>query len=293
MKPNFFIIGAPNSGTTSLWYLLRQHPSIYLPDIKEPRFFSSKDFKNNLETYEDLFKEAKQEHAVGEASVNYSETHIWPKVPRRIANYNSQAKIIYMVRHPLERIESCWKQALSSGHWKKRFYTDKKMPLDFNQAVREYPHMLGTTKYWKHLSAYRDYFSDKQIKLLFFSDFIENPSVQLETCCEFLGVDGTFIFENADTPRNATANKKMERPLIVKIKQLKIIEMVKKVLPDAWKSYLDKNFLSKPVPCEVDWNGETKKWVLIQLKGDIQKILKYGNKPTNYWKFNYDLQSLS
>ncbi len=40
VKPNFFIIGAPKAGTTSMWDLLRRHPDIFMPRLKEPAFFS-------------------------------------------------------------------------------------------------------------------------------------------------------------------------------------------------------------------------------------------------------------
>jgi hypothetical protein len=73
-KPNFFILGAPKCGTTSLWSWLRAHQDIFMSYVKEPNFFNSDDNLgiSNLTDYEELFRGASVSHAaVGEASVWY------------------------------------------------------------------------------------------------------------------------------------------------------------------------------------------------------------------------------
>jgi len=286
MKPNFFIIGAPNSGTTSLWYLLKQHNEIFMPEIKEPRFFSRQDYNENWKEYIKLFQDVSNEKAIGEASVNYSETHIWPEIPSRVATHIPKAKIIYIVRHPLRRIESCWKQALSSGHWKKIFYTEQLMSLDFSEAVRSYPHLLGTTRYWTHLDNFRKYFCDNQIHVIFFEDFINNTGYELKKCCNFLKVDSDFKFRDINKPINSAKNKKMDRFLLYNIKKKNIIEKVKKIIPRRIRVEIYNNLIKKSVPQNVHWNEEIKKWVLEQLYCDIKSILRYGSKPNDFWKFD-------
>ena len=76
-KPDFFIVGAPKCGTTSLYYYLRQHPQIFMPDYKEPHFFGkdlnkiSDEFIYDEIKYLDLFKDAKPDQKIGEASTFY------------------------------------------------------------------------------------------------------------------------------------------------------------------------------------------------------------------------------
>ena len=73
-KPNFFIIGAPKCGTTSLATWLSGHPNVFMSAVKEPHFFNTDDrrFISTLEAYENLFRAASSDHcAVGEASVWY------------------------------------------------------------------------------------------------------------------------------------------------------------------------------------------------------------------------------
>jgi hypothetical protein len=91
-KPNFFIAGAPRSGTTALFYFLKQHPEIYMSGLKEPYYFCS-DFHEESDhfhqtelrfpirtekTYLKLFQDAVHEKTVGDAtrdSLSLFETH--------------------------------------------------------------------------------------------------------------------------------------------------------------------------------------------------------------------------
>ena len=71
-KPNFFIIGAPKCGTTSLASWVSEHPSVYMSPLKEPDYFHANEKIGSLKEYEQLFEGAGPEHiTVGEASVRY------------------------------------------------------------------------------------------------------------------------------------------------------------------------------------------------------------------------------
>ena len=122
---NFFFVGAPKCGTTSMAYVLSQHPNIFLSNPKEPHFFE-KDIDRgikSLETYRALFSKAKKHHTViGEASTGYlfSKTAI----PAIIATY-PEAKYLVSIRNPYEMAISLHNQALRSN------YEDQ---VDFNIA---------------------------------------------------------------------------------------------------------------------------------------------------------------
>jgi hypothetical protein len=105
-KPNTFIIGAPKSGTTSLVHYLKRHPDVFFSNLKEPGFWAT-DFpwlarRNALPTqdsYLELFRSAGQARVVGEASTMYliSET-----AASNIVEFNAQARLIVMLRNPVE-----------------------------------------------------------------------------------------------------------------------------------------------------------------------------------------------
>ncbi len=106
-KPNFFIIGAPKCGTTSMAEWLRTHPQIFMSDPKEPWFFNT-DHKTeqalSLEQYLYLFSGAEEKHlAVGEASSVYLFSHVAVK---NLMEFQPQAKLIVMLRNPVEMAAS-------------------------------------------------------------------------------------------------------------------------------------------------------------------------------------------
>lgn len=107
-KPNFFIVGAPRCGTTSLYSYLRAHPKIFMSRNKEPSFFSE-DLPHRgritiLQPYLELFREATDDHlAIGECSVTYLYSYV---AVERILAFAPGAKLIVMVRNPIDMIYS-------------------------------------------------------------------------------------------------------------------------------------------------------------------------------------------
>jgi len=116
IKPNLFIVGAPKCGTTFLYHYLKKHPDIYFPEFKEPHFFGSDLIRRNgaydlsLNQYYDLFKSDKK--IIGEASTFY----IFSKnAAKEIYNFNSEAKIIIMLRDLVDLVYSLHSQFVFSG----------------------------------------------------------------------------------------------------------------------------------------------------------------------------------
>ena len=111
MKVDFFIVGAPKAGTTSLYYYLNEHPEIEMSTQKETDFFSDSAIqkqglyygKNRIDTeekYNGLFNTQKKDVIFGEGSVSYL---FYPTVAQEIKAYNPIAKIIIMLRNPIDR----------------------------------------------------------------------------------------------------------------------------------------------------------------------------------------------
>jgi len=105
--PNFFIVGAPKCGTTSLARWLAEHPRVYLSPVKEPHYFSTDLANRSVKTrrqYERLFRNATAEHrAVGEASTWYLYSNdAIPNIERACPN----ARYIVMTRDPVEMAHS-------------------------------------------------------------------------------------------------------------------------------------------------------------------------------------------
>jgi hypothetical protein len=105
-KPNFFILGAPKCGTTSMAEWLRNHPNIFMSPEKEPDYFNTDDGRSSytLDTYEGLFRGAREQHiAIGEASALYLFSS---RAVTNIIRYQPDARFIVMVRSPVEMAQS-------------------------------------------------------------------------------------------------------------------------------------------------------------------------------------------
>ncbi len=118
MQPNFFIVGAPKCGTTAIYSYLQRNPAVFVPRaVKEPHHFSpefwSVDSIISSQAYERLFERATARHrAVGEASTGYILSDV---ALERIRSYNVSAKIILMLRNPVEMAESLFEEM--KYHW--------------------------------------------------------------------------------------------------------------------------------------------------------------------------------
>ena len=113
-KPDFFIIGAPKCGTTTLYSWLKDHPDIFMPESKEPHYFAQNLSDRycrirNESDYLSLFLEANNHQKCGEASVLYS---FFPDSIKRILDFNPRAQIIMMIRHPVAMVQSYHAQLL-------------------------------------------------------------------------------------------------------------------------------------------------------------------------------------
>src|SRR5215203_3559900 len=168
--PNFLIIGAMKSGTTALYYYLEQHPEIYMSPVKEPNFFSSQGQQNavdavtNIGAYQHLFKGASDEKAIGEASHSYLYE---PGAATAIRRYIPEAKLIAILRNPIERAYSHFLHMVRSG-------TE---PLDdFTQALQEkeavgvhkertFQDYIGRGLYYEQLRRYFGTFPREQVKV--------------------------------------------------------------------------------------------------------------------------------
>ncbi len=115
-RPDFFILGAPKCGTTSLAAWLGAHPSVFMPAVKEPHFFNTDDRQGvaSLAAYQRLFDKARDTHAaIGEASVWYLSSAV---AVANILRWQPQARFIVMLRNPVEMAPALHAEMVLGGH---------------------------------------------------------------------------------------------------------------------------------------------------------------------------------
>lgn len=204
--PNFLIIGAAKAGTSSLHYYLSQHPQIFMPTLKEPKFFALEgeelNFQNpdqainhdsitHISGYQDLFKGVTDEIAIGEASPIYLYRE---KAAQRIKHYVPDAKLIVILRNPVERAFSCYTHLRREGYETLTF--EKSLEMEKQRVHNNWAHLWHYQTagfYTKQLKPYFSLFDREQIKILFFDDLCRDSLSLLQEIYQFLGVDADFV----------------------------------------------------------------------------------------------------
>jgi hypothetical protein len=178
--PNFLIIGAAKSGTTSLYRYLRDHPQVFMAQSKELKFFSSKSRRRlGLGWYARQFEAATDAVAVGEASPSYTRYPQQRGVPERVARVIPEARLVYLVRHPIERMRSHYLHRVLQGK--------EQAPLD--EAVFADPSYLDTSRYAMQIDQYLEWFPRAQLLVLTAEALRSDRLDTLRCVFGFLGVD--------------------------------------------------------------------------------------------------------
>jgi hypothetical protein len=197
VKPNFFIIGAARSGTTSIYAYLDQHPEIFFSPVKEINFFSNPEiWKKGFKWYERHFKKANGVKAVGEASTSYTVSPFLKEAPQRIFDYSPDAKLIYIVRDPINRLISHYMHRANRG-FEKRSFSAVIKNLENEPAAWQ-------GKYNYQLTEFLKLFNRENILILTFDDFHQSPQKMVRNVFNFLDVDSGFPVENIEKVFNAS-----------------------------------------------------------------------------------------
>ena len=175
--PNLIIIGAMKCGTTSLHFQLHRHPEIAMSRSKELNFFvESRNWKRGPAWYAARFPSGTAIR--GESSPSYSHAAKFPGVPARMHSVVPDARIVYMVRDPIERVISHWIHTVADG--------TERRPLAEAVADDLY---VDRSRYWRQISAYLEHYPPSRILVVAMEDLSRDQSSTVRTVLEFLGVD--------------------------------------------------------------------------------------------------------
>lgn len=275
-RPNFFVIGAAKAGTTSLCELLAGHPDVFVSTPKEPGYFSLPHKHARGEAwYASLFAPGAGRAAIGEGSTTYSQVGVYPETPGRIAAYAPDARIIYITRSPLERLESLWIQWRNQG---------RGIPASFARALRTEPAMIDSALYWTQISAYRALFPDERILVLFLEDLEADPRGVLRRCFEHLDVDPGVEVAGADDRRNVWSEGKLEDRLALEaMRRVPGYDRLRDALvPHSLRRAL-RGVFRRRITERPRWDPETRRWVIERIAGDVRRFLEHYGKPAGYW----------
>jgi hypothetical protein len=176
--PDFIIIGAMKCGTSSLHAQLAQRPALFLSTPKEPCFFSDDDqYARGLGWYTSLFAEAAPHQLCGESSTHYTKLPTHPHSVARLAQHFPRVKLVYVMRHPIDRIVSQYIHEWSRNE----------IRGTISEAVRQHPRYLAYSRYALQLEPYLEAFGREALLPVFFERMLAHPDQELERVCRFVG----------------------------------------------------------------------------------------------------------
>lgn len=205
--PNFFIVGAAKAGTTSLVAYMQQHPEIYFSPVKEPKYFSLDDNQfphrgpgadiadskviRDAAAYLGLFSGAGAYRARGEASVDYLYS---PGVPERIYRAIPEARIIIVLRDPVERAYSAYMHYVRDG-WETLSFEDALAQEEARKLDNWefFWHYRAVGLYADQVERYLRVFPRDQVHVVLFEDLVSDTPGTVKDLFSFLGVDASFV----------------------------------------------------------------------------------------------------
>lgn len=186
-KPNFFLAGWPKTGSTWLYHCFKEHPDIFVPERDTVHFFSVNYFRG-YDWYYPFFKKAGNEKVIADLTPNYV---LELNSAKRIYEFNSDAKILFTLRNPVDRA--------FSQYWHQK----KKGQILFNFEDTLHYNSLGNFEMFmiwlrtgffpEFLKPYFNIFPSSQLKVMFYDDLQTNSKEFLKEVFEFAGVNTTFV----------------------------------------------------------------------------------------------------
>jgi Sulfotransferase family len=297
--PDFLIIGAPKAGTTALHAALAQHPGLYMSPVKEPKFFLSdgppparggpgdaQTYREHVwrrADYEALFDGAPAGTLRGESTPLYLHD---PVAQRRIRDQLPDARLIAVLRDPVERAHSNWTHLWSAGL----------EPVgDFVRACEEEPRRIeaGWASFWHYLSLGRygeqlehlyTLFPREQVLVLRYLSLVDSPAQTLDRICAFLGAEPGVV---TTVPReNVTAHPEATLRYRTLARALRAAAVAGSILPGRAGTGLTDSLehrLQRSAPSRQPLSWDEREQILPKVEPDIRLLERITGDDFSFW----------
>tara|TARA_B100000945_G_C20299700_1_gene557409 strand:- start:26 stop:886 length:861 start_codon:yes stop_codon:yes gene_type:complete len=284
MKVDFFIVGAPKAGTTSLYHYLSEHPETDMSILKEPNYFSENSIKDNdlyyksypikkLSKYHSLFKN--NNLIKGEASVSYL---YYKDVAKSIKAYNSSARIIIMLRDPIERAFSHYLMDFRLGLINDTFENIIFQKSNLSNSKTYFQQYVKLGEYTNQIKRYFNEFPSEQILVVDYDDFKNKTSDIVKKVYKFLKIDINFSPE-LNNKHNARfiVNNRLLKFLFSKIIIRKAMNLI---FPKFIKSFIKNQFFNNKPPILL---SSSRLYLRQYFKKDIENLSNFLQKDYSKW----------
>ncbi|MEQ8935057.1 MAG: sulfotransferase [Amphiplicatus sp.] len=278
--PNLFVIGAMKCATSSICSYLERHPEVFFLPASDPHFFSyDENWARGLDWYRSFFSAAGERKLIGEGSNSYTDVDVYPMAPSRIAETAPNAKLVYSVRHPIERMTSSWSQL--------RAQSPDEFSHDINDAIRKRPErFVGPSFYWKQVQAYRKFFSDKQIWIGFVEDLEKDPEDYFKRLSAFLEIAYEAPEQREQFWKNKSSDRKLLDARYSALRALPGMDVLRRYIPGSLKSFVKARLSTPAKPkSEILASLALDDDIAASIREDARQLLAYAGKPSDYWRF--------
>ena len=282
VKPNFLIVGAAKSGTTSLFEYLRRHPDIYMAPGKELSFFGGRDGDESasFEDYCSYFSGARGEKRIGEASSAYL---YCADAAGKIAEFlGRDIKIIILLRNPVMMAYSLWGHNVRNMHEDLSFaealeaeagrIQDSAFRLTAHCWLYNYAY-LDRVRYAAQVERYLSTFGRENVAVFIYEQFFANLELSLKQVYRFLGVDEAFELPHYErhNPAGQVRSRLLHR---LYTEPMRVTAPLRRLLPTALRRGLmmrlnKVNTRAQPLPA---LEPELRARLMAQLKDDIENL---------------------
>ena len=239
--PDFIIIGAMKCATSTLHEQLARQPGIFMSSPKEPCFFSDDDaYARGANWYSSLFIDAPQGALCGESSTHYTKLPTYPAtIDRMRCHLNDDAKFIYIMRHPIDRLVSQYVHE----------WTQRVIATDINDAIDQHPELIAYSKYSMQIEPYVRTFGCERVLPMFFERLTAAPQVELTRAYSFIGHAGAATWDNTLKEQNVSSDRMRKSPardLVINLPGLKLARQ--KLVPQSVRDRVKSLWMMKQRP---------------------------------------------
>lgn len=207
-RPHFIIIGGMKCATSTLNRQLNHQPGILIPrtseGLHEINYFSNDEqFSRGAGWYHSLFSAAQPGDLLGEDSTHYTKLPTYPKTVARMHAHIPDAKLIYLMRHPIKRLISHYKHL-----WSERGVQG---PID--EAWKKHYELIDYSCYARQIAPYLEQYGPDRILPVFFEHFVRQPQAELERICQFIGYQEQPVWHSDEANQNVSAERMRTSPV--------------------------------------------------------------------------------
>ena len=270
--PNLIIIGAEKCGTSGLHYHLGLHPEISMSRPKELNYFiEERNWPRGEEWYRRHFDPLAKVR--GEASPNYTAFPQHVGVPERMAQVVPDAKLIYLLRDPLQRI---------AAHWVHNYAKRREKGTLAETLSHPNTSYLQRSQYAMQLQQFLNHVPSEQIMILDQEDFRKDRAATLRRVFEFVGADPGFSHPGFERERHSTSRKTRATMLAVRMEKASKSRWGRIVPPKVWFALDERLPMKKPID-RPDVRLALTDEALRALRDDAERMRELAGRPFRDW----------